>query len=1175
MKIRRFCFFIYSLFSIFGNCTFAQSSTVVAYPGPSTMTTSANYSVTVAGKKIFVYEAMVGNFWNASLGKGYTDSVKMGMAYFDFDGGTVPVVIEFKNKSSISTVDFYPTNKGITPIINGNKISFNLNSHQRMLLRLDSTVSGSFMLFANPILPRPNLSDTNLLYYGPGEYFIGGNGKGTISLNSNQTLFLDGGAVVHGYVAVPEKNNVTITGRGILDGSYIPWKNNKGQTFISITGSSNINISGITIQNSPHWTVVPTRSNNINIDNVKIVNYRNNSDGIDPVNSQFVTIKNSFLATGDDCISPKGSVWNFTYPGSYLQNSFQKTTDISVTNCLLWTNKAGYALSRVGDESVTDSICRLTYEDNEVIATDAPFGINIMDRAAVNNVTVENFRISENYSSYVLDFVISRNEYSTDTIRGTINNVYCRNILSKRNAWPRCFGFSPQKQVSNVTFEGVKGGSSYQINLGAITPLSANYFNVNIISAGTTAGQVFNRYVKDIKKDSAFISWEACPAYQSFQLRYRLLGTSVWTTIVGSDNNGVQLSNLSSDTTYEWQIRTVCSSGTHDWSILQTFKTALPISWTGATNSNWSSASNWSSNTLPDVEADINIPSGLTNYPILGANTTIGKLTIQSGSTLSLNGKALTINGNVNGTGVFVGSSASNLQVNGNGTIYFSQTNPGVSNVLNALTVAATDSVVLGNTLNLINLLKPTSGLFNTGDNLVLKSTSITNSAIVGQVGGSVSGKVTVERFIPKGYRAYRDMSAGVFNAGTIFSNWQEGGSYVNSGYGIFITGGTPATSGTTNSVEGTTGFDKSINAVKSAWTYRAGVWSNLVNTNATNLNPFLGYRILIRGDRSFNIFTTPITPTSLNVYPMVNATTLRTKGQLVTGNVTYSVSGVQNSVSGSTYVNSSFGLNSAANGFSSVANPYVCPIDWKLIYDNGRMTNLQPSYYYLDPTFGSVGAYVSYNPVSNVSSIGTLNRRFIQAGQAFFVQNAATGSPRLIITEAEKSDTATKMGVFGTAVGYSKIFIGLLKQNGTDYKQMDGAVSVFNTSFSNNYGAEDAIKMGNAFDNLAVSNSLAITHGFYNLSIDGRKPVVNGDSILIYLNSLSDVNGYRLQFDLSQYTNTGLNPYLYDKYLLNYIAIGSGITNVDITLDTSNMATYQNRFAVVFKIDPFAHWGH
>jgi hypothetical protein len=78
----------------------------------------------------------------------------------------------------------------------------------------------------------------------------------------------------------------------------------------------------------------------------------------------------------------------------------------------------------------------------------------------------------------------------------------------------------------------------------------------------------------------------------------------------------------------------------------------ISYTWSGTTNTTWSSASNWLGGVVPPVGADISIPSGLSNYPVLGTSVTIGNCSIQSGGLLSLNGNALTIKGTIGGMGL-------------------------------------------------------------------------------------------------------------------------------------------------------------------------------------------------------------------------------------------------------------------------------------------------------------------------------------------------------------------------------------------------------------------------------------------------------------------------------------------------------------------------------------------
>ncbi|WP_082118665.1 beta strand repeat-containing protein [Tenacibaculum mesophilum] len=56
------------------------------------------------------------------------------------------------------------------------------------------------------------------------------------------------------------------------------------------------------------------------------------------------------------------------------------------------------------------------------------------------------------------------------------------------------------------------------------------------------------------------------------------------------------------------------------------------ITWTGASDNDWNTASNWDSNSVPSTNSDIIIPSGLTNYPTASSAITFNSLTISNGA---------------------------------------------------------------------------------------------------------------------------------------------------------------------------------------------------------------------------------------------------------------------------------------------------------------------------------------------------------------------------------------------------------------------------------------------------------------------------------------------------------------------------------------------------------------
>ncbi|GAA4747200.1 nidogen-like domain-containing protein [Flavisolibacter ginsenosidimutans] len=155
-----------------------------------------------------------------------------------------------------------------------------------------------------------------------------------------------------------------------------------------------------------------------------------------------------------------------------------------------------------------------------------------------------------------------------------------------------------------------------------------------------------------------------------------------------------------------------------------------------------------------------NRSSGL--YTMTGDWSVGGIINIPSGSQLQINGNTLSLT-ELDGAGTISGSNTSNLAVigssGGNVTLNFT----GGSNTLNNFTVNRSGSnatATLGNALNVLNVLTLTTGRLNTGGMLTLKS-SAANTARVAPVTGSISGDVTVERFIPA-RRAWRILSAPV-----------------------------------------------------------------------------------------------------------------------------------------------------------------------------------------------------------------------------------------------------------------------------------------------------------------------------------------------------------------------------------------------------------------------------
>ena len=445
-----------------------------------------------------------------------------------------------------------------------------------------------------------------------------------------------------------------------------------------------------------------------------------------------------------------------------------------------------------------------------------------------------------------------------------------------------------------------------------------------------------------------------------------------------------------------------------------------------------------------------------------------------------------------------------------------------------------TDFVVTGNTslsgaVNVTNRLSLIGGTLTTGGNLTLKSSS-TGTANVPPITGAITGNVTVERYIPLGKRAFRLLSPTVTTSNNISQNWQQQ---------THITGGL----GTTG-----LGFDATETNNPSMYTYNnqavQGVsgWTPIANTNNTNLIAGVGYRVLIRGDK------TPSNITSASADAMNAAITLSATGTLKTGTVALSSSSTPS-------INNI--ANTITDGHSLVGNPYQSAVDWHLV----TKTGIEETYYAWAPNMGTGtarGNYVAYN-VSTGNSGGGSVGQFIQPGQAFFVKNTGSSAGTLTFEEAHKATTSAN--VFRTA-NTPTFGVALYDPNelAIGAYPIDATKAVFSSDYSNELGLGDATKLEAAGENIAWFRNNT------KLAIDAAAPVTTSDELAMKTMRLGANKNYTFKIQTTNF-DTALTPYLVDNFLNTQTAITTSQAYLASFATTSNQASYsEDRFKIVFQ---------
>ena len=539
-----------------------------------------------------------------------------------------------------------------------------------------------------------------------------------------------------------------------------------------------------------------------------------------------------------------------------------------------------------------------------------------------------------------------------------------------------------------------------------------------------------------------------------------------------------------------------------------------------------------------------------------GQNTYTGTTTVTAG-TLQLNrigGSTLpAMNNVIVGTGATLrisqNQTLNNITLNG-GTL---TVDSGVELIVKELISTGTSTITGTGVVKLTDFLTVSSGTFTTNDNLILRSTS-DGTARVTQVGGSISGLVTVERYLT-GRRAFRFLTPSVTTTTSIFTNWQNAGANT-AGIGTHITGSTT----------GANGFDATTTGNPSMFTYNAQAtgtttgFTAVANTNVTTLTAGAGYRILVRGDR--NVDLTAASANNMNV-----PTTLSSRGTLTVGTVTFDSSGASPAP-----VNNQAG-NTQTNGYTLIGNPYASPVDWHAVTKTGVAAN---AYYTWDPTLGTStqrGRYVVYSQDSGTAnllddnSVLPLNsRQYLQTGQAVFIKNANLATPAtLVFNEANKASTSQyvfRNSESSLTTTNSSLYLSVYEPNelALGGNAIDGAAALFGADYTTALDNNDVEKL------VATGENLAFVRSSKNLAIETVAPVQANDVLFVKTIDFQANKNYTFKVNTQNF-DASVTAKMVDMYLNTETPLDVTQPSFVTFSTTADANSYgSDRFKIVFN---------
>lgn len=372
------------------------------------------------------------------------------MAYFDFSG-KVEVEITFPKFYTVYHVAIRPLSLGIQAQTEPKRITFVLDKPVNLSVEVNKDRFHNLHLFAGAMEEIPDKTGENvlvvsgslekpgflgdginpqleampegrMLYVEPGIYYIG---ESVWHLPSHTHIYLEGGAVLIGGLALERGEGLKISGRGILYlADYHRFSSING---IRLNHSRDITIENLIFINPPHYTVSLGACEDVVIRNIKSFSCEGWSDGVDMMSSRRVLVEGCFLRTSDDCVAIYASRWD-NRGGS---------GEITVRNMVLWADVAHPTMIGThGDHAGEgDVIEEIVFENIDVLEHHefqpgylGVLAINAGDKNLVRNVIYRDIRIEPFEHGKVLDFQVRWNrDYNPAPGRG-IENILVENL---------------------------------------------------------------------------------------------------------------------------------------------------------------------------------------------------------------------------------------------------------------------------------------------------------------------------------------------------------------------------------------------------------------------------------------------------------------------------------------------------------------------------------------------------------------------------------------------------------------------------------------------------------------------------------------------------------------------------------------------------------------------------
>ncbi|MBO4447472.1 MAG: hypothetical protein J5764_05040 [Bacteroidales bacterium] len=354
--------------------------------------------------------------------------------------------------SDIKSVAVRPLNKKYPWSLKNGVITLRLKPYEKAVVELNGSEENPLFIFANPLeSEKPAKDNPSVKYFEAGKIYT----PGLLKLESGETLYIEGGAVVNGCLDLREKNDVTIDGCGILNCHP---GDSRG---IFALRCKNLTLKNIIEINKNNWTTFFAECEGLRSDNYKAVasisqNGAEN-DAFDILGCHDVEVRRGFSYCHDDAFCIKCRKWNYGGPSS----------DILIEDCMAWNCLRGNCFE-FGYE-LQDDATRITFRNiysihsagNPEAYRRGSIGLHNGAGGCISNVLYENVWL-EDPKEFGIHMIIMQSDYNIGTgvqwSPGKISNVTLRNVHIEKLPPEGNFiqGYdSGEHKIKGIRFEGL------------------------------------------------------------------------------------------------------------------------------------------------------------------------------------------------------------------------------------------------------------------------------------------------------------------------------------------------------------------------------------------------------------------------------------------------------------------------------------------------------------------------------------------------------------------------------------------------------------------------------------------------------------------------------------------------------------------------------------------------